>query len=248
MAPLGLHCCIGFSLVVKAGTTPPCSVRAAHAPASLCRSFSCCREQSSGTRASVVVAPGSRAQAQYLWHTGLVAPWHVGSSRIRGRTWVSCVGRQILYHWATWEAWVKLSLISLCRLPSIQWLPHISAPLIYVMEKMQFPNYFPVSICYWDDGWAMMQKAWLPPKHNVVPLLLWTSRQGRHQQGSSNTLSSPQAPAPSPLSLLLSYRAALPLLSRSHFLSHLEILEFTSQFHFLKFSFTLECSWLTMLC
>ena len=26
---------------------------------------------------------GSRAQAQWLWHTGLVAPWHVGSSRTR---------------------------------------------------------------------------------------------------------------------------------------------------------------------
>ena len=24
--------------------------------------------------------PGSRAQAQWLWHTGLVAPWPVGSS------------------------------------------------------------------------------------------------------------------------------------------------------------------------
>ena len=35
---------------------------------------------------------------------GLVAPWHVGSFQIRDRTRVSCVGRQILYHWATREA------------------------------------------------------------------------------------------------------------------------------------------------
>ena len=31
------------------------------------------------------------------------------SFRPRGRTHVSCIGRRILYHWATWEAWVSLS-------------------------------------------------------------------------------------------------------------------------------------------
>jgi len=43
---------------------------------------------------------GSRAQDQ-LWHTGLVAPWHMEFSQIRDQTHVSCVsciGRQILYH------------------------------------------------------------------------------------------------------------------------------------------------------
>ena len=30
---------------------------------------------------------------------GLVAPQHVGSSRIRDGTRVSCIGRQVLYHW-----------------------------------------------------------------------------------------------------------------------------------------------------
>ena len=38
---------------------------------------------------------GSRAQVQQLWHTGLVAPWHVGSSQTRDQT---CIGRWILYH------------------------------------------------------------------------------------------------------------------------------------------------------
>ena len=27
-----------------------------------------------------------------------------GSLKSRGGTWVSCIGRQILYHWASWEA------------------------------------------------------------------------------------------------------------------------------------------------
>ena len=82
LALLDLPCRIGFSLVAEAGAPPHCSMRATHTPASLCTGFSWCRAQSSGTRASVVVAPGSRAQAQHLGHTGLVAVWHVGSSRI----------------------------------------------------------------------------------------------------------------------------------------------------------------------
>ena len=46
---------------------------------------------------------GSRAQAQYLWRTGLVAPQHVGSSQTRDRTHVPCIGRRILNHCATRE-------------------------------------------------------------------------------------------------------------------------------------------------
>ena len=44
------------------------------------------------------------AQAQWLWLTGLVAPWHVGSSQTRARTCVPCIGRRILNHCATREA------------------------------------------------------------------------------------------------------------------------------------------------
>ena len=48
---------------------------------------------------------GSRAQAQQLWRTGLVALRHVGSSRTRARTHVPCISRrQILNHCATREA------------------------------------------------------------------------------------------------------------------------------------------------
>ena len=60
---------------------------------------------SRAARASVVAAHelsmqllDSRAQSQQLWHTGLVASRHVGSSQPRDRTHVSCLGRQILYH------------------------------------------------------------------------------------------------------------------------------------------------------
>ena len=46
---------------------------------------------------------GSRVQAQQLWHMGLVAPQHVGSSQTRARTHVPCIGRWILNHCATRE-------------------------------------------------------------------------------------------------------------------------------------------------
>ena len=46
---------------------------------------------------------GSRAQAQSLWRTGLVAPRHMGSSRTRARIRVPCIGRRILNHCATRE-------------------------------------------------------------------------------------------------------------------------------------------------
>ena len=32
-----------------------------------------------------------------MWHTDSAVPWHVGSSRMRDRTHVSCVSRQIFY-------------------------------------------------------------------------------------------------------------------------------------------------------
>ena len=47
---------------------------------------------------------GSRIQAQSLWHMGLVAPRHVGSSQTRARTSVPRIGRQTLNHCATREA------------------------------------------------------------------------------------------------------------------------------------------------
>ena len=46
---------------------------------------------------------GSRAQAQQLRRTGLVASRHVGSSRTRARTRVPCIGRRILNHCVTRE-------------------------------------------------------------------------------------------------------------------------------------------------
>ena len=46
----------------------------------------------------------SRAQAQYLCSTGLVAPWYVRSSETMDQTHVPSVARWILNHWTTREA------------------------------------------------------------------------------------------------------------------------------------------------
>ena len=54
------------------------------------------------------------AQAQYLWHTGLIATQHVGSSRTRAGTHVPCIGRRILNHCATREVPEYSLLLYLC--------------------------------------------------------------------------------------------------------------------------------------
>ena len=62
---------------------------------------------STGSRHAGFSSCGSRAQ--YLWHTGLVAPQHVGFSQTRVRTRVPCIGRQILNHCGTREALLPYS-------------------------------------------------------------------------------------------------------------------------------------------
>ena len=54
--------------------------------------------------ASLVAEHGLQGTwAQQLWHTGLVAPRHVGSSQTRARTRVPCIGRRICNHCSTRE-------------------------------------------------------------------------------------------------------------------------------------------------
>ena len=114
----------------------PCCMKASH-----CSDFSCCRFQALGwtgsssyvTWAQQLWLPGSRAQAQQLWCTGLAAPRHVGSSWIRDQTGVSCIGRQILYLWTTRE-----SLELFWFLFFHPWWWWISAPLQLQMQWLLF--------------------------------------------------------------------------------------------------------------
>ena len=91
MAALSLGCCTGFSLIAVSETYYLVVVRSLlMAVASLVAKLGLFE-----TQASEPVLPGSRAQVQLLWRTGLLALPHVG---IRDQIYVSCIGRQILHH------------------------------------------------------------------------------------------------------------------------------------------------------
>ena len=104
---LGLHCWAGFSLAAQVGGHSCCSVAGFSVLWLLVA-----KHRLWGTQASVIATlwaqqlqlPGSRAQAQYLWHSGLVASQHVGSSQFWDGTRVFCIVGSIIYHWATREA------------------------------------------------------------------------------------------------------------------------------------------------
>ena len=66
-----------------------------------------------------------------LWLTGLVAPWHVGSSQTRARTHVPCIGRQILNHCTTREAPIKFFNDSVCLFHSQHFLLDLKDGRIY---------------------------------------------------------------------------------------------------------------------
>ena len=52
---------------------------------------------------SLVVGPGLYIAGTAIWHMGLGAPRHVGSSRARDQTHVPCAGRRTPSHWTTRE-------------------------------------------------------------------------------------------------------------------------------------------------
>ena len=95
LAILSLCCCTQvFPGSGKRGLLSSCGEWASHR-----RGFFCCWAWAPGT------------WAQLLWHMGLVAGWHVESSRTRGRTRVPCIGRRVLNHWTTWEVQGCYSLL-----------------------------------------------------------------------------------------------------------------------------------------
>ena len=98
---LGHCCCAGFSLAVESGGYSLAVVgRLLIVAAALVAEHGLGHVglRSCSTWAQYLLPPGSRAQAQQLWHTGLVAPWHVRSCQIRDHIHVSRIGRQIHYH------------------------------------------------------------------------------------------------------------------------------------------------------
>ena len=86
------------------------------------------RSTGCGARTSLVAACGLSScgswalgrRGSVVWLTGLVAPWHVGSSWTRDQTCVFLIGKQTLNHWTTREIMELIYYIhNLCvaRLP-----------------------------------------------------------------------------------------------------------------------------------
>ena len=100
LAVLHLCFCMGFSLAaVSRGYSPAAVHRLLTADPSLVA-----RHGLSGTWAQDLRLPGSRAQAQQLWCTGLLLHivWDLPGPGIKPMS-LSCIGRQILYYWANRE-------------------------------------------------------------------------------------------------------------------------------------------------
>ena len=80
-----------------------------------------------------------------LWHSGLVAPWHMESSQRRDRTHVPCIGRQIPNHGTTREvlilhAWNFIEILILniccCTVASKFLWPHEGTPAFPVLHHL----------------------------------------------------------------------------------------------------------------
>ena len=81
---------------------------------------------------------GSRRAGSVAWLTGLVVPWHVGSSQTRARTRVPCSGRQTLNHCAIREA------------PHCSFHLHFQGDiLIYLLTIQKFPVQVLCPFFYW---------------------------------------------------------------------------------------------------
>ena len=137
MAVLGLRFCArAFFQLWQAGATLHRGARASHY-----HGLSCCGAQ----------APD--AQAQQLWLTGLIAPWHVGSSQTRAQTHVSCIGRQILNHCTTREAlrnfqnlkkkgkWRELGKFQFCCIFPIFYVYFFFKQDLYFLPFLNFFSY-----------------------------------------------------------------------------------------------------------
>ena len=94
---LFIYGCAGSSLLH--GILSSCGAQASH-----CSGFSCCWAWALGHTGAVVVAPSFWNTCSAVVACKLSCPTVCGIFSDQGRTHVSCIGRRILYHWATGEA------------------------------------------------------------------------------------------------------------------------------------------------
>ena len=83
-------------------------------------------------------------ELQKLGCMGLAVPWNVGSSWTRDQTRVPCIGRQILYYWATREVWKLFSIVK-CQI----WKVDCLGEYIICIQSMG-PHFSPG--CFFSKG------------------------------------------------------------------------------------------------
>ena len=118
--------------------------------------------------------------------SGLIAPWHVGSSQARARTCVPCIGRQILYHWAILSGIFSSSHLPLSKaqasvcsqicLPRVCW----GLELICAHQSCALMVAEPgVGVFLGDEGFLHDEyQVWDCPIHRVCSTWLWLDRTG----------------------------------------------------------------------
>ena len=113
------------------------------------------------------------AWAQWLRQTGLVAPWHMGSSRTRDWTSVPCVARQILNHWTTEKAPAAAAAAAAAN-KSLQSCLTLCDPIDGSLPGSSVPGIFQARILEWV---AISFNACMLSRFSCVGLCLtpWTA-------------------------------------------------------------------------
>ena len=107
---------------------------------------------------------------------GLVTPGHVGSSGIRDWTHVSCIGRQILYYWATREALPLFLLFPLFFLPSfLIFRDFFFYRVLFYLENFLWP-FLDISTATVSFNWECHDFFFIPKEYFLLGIKFWVDR------------------------------------------------------------------------
>ena len=171
---------------------------------------------------------GSGAQAQELWHLGLVGPRHVESSHMRHGIYVPCIDRWLLNQWAARAVWVTVCLMPplcfsepcwLCS-PGASWLCLISSHHFFQLSAVCPLNHWNASplriiiLCLISEAFKIKCKLLMSCLCSLFfKDSLCSKRWAHHPQHCGKALCNPAPPTPvvsstAPPSLTVTYVVA----------------------------------------